>query len=378
MKEPIIIIGTGLAGYNLAKEIRKLDTETPLCLITQDDGCFYSKPQLSSSFGHNKLPDDLPLADVNKMRTQLDADIHTYTEVTAVEPDAHAVRIGDKTLSYSQLVFANGACVLPEKFSGDALNDLIRVNNLEDYRRFNTALSGKKTVAVIGAGLVGTEFALDLTTAGFDVHVIAMGKTPLDRFMPEACGEVVQAALAEKGIHWHLGQAIKAIHHDGNAYAVVAENETVNADVVLVAIGITPDVRLAKAAGLTVNKGIVVDDTCQSSHPDIYALGDCAEMSGVVRHYTAPILAAARGLAKTLTGTKTAVTIPVTPVVVKTPVHPIVMALPNNNQTGVWAIEIADKTGSKALFKSGEQLLGFVLTGACAVERQALLTQLKR
>lgn len=341
--------------------------------MTQDGGYFYSKPQLSSSLGHQKLPDDLILSDVNKMREQLQAEIHTYTEVTAVDSVAHLVKVGQKTFSYRKLIFANGAVVLPIVFSGSAANDVIRVNSLEDYRRLHHALTNKKTVAIIGAGLVGTEFAIDLTTAGLDVHVIAMGQTPLDRFMPAACGEAVKQALSEKGIQWHLGKPVQSVDYHHSGYLIDCGDEQVAADVVLMAIGITPDVALAKAAGLTVNKGIVVDGYCQSSDSDIYALGDCAEINGVVRNYTAPILYAARSLAKTLTDTKTAVDFPVMPVVVKSPAHPIVMVLPPQGQVGAWYVEYADKTGSKALFKAQDKILGFVLTGKAAAERAELI-----
>lgn len=372
MQKPLIIMGAGLAGYNLAKEIRKLDTTTPLCLMTQDDGAFYSKPQLSSSLGHQKTPEDLILSDVNKMREQLQAEIHTYTEVTRVDPAAHRLYVGDKCFEYSKLVFANGATVLPITFPGSANDEVLRVNNLEDYRRLYEALTGKKTVAIIGAGLVGTEFAIDLTAAGFKVQVIAMGQTPLDRFVPPACGEVIQDALTAQGITWHLGKTVTSIDREGAGYAVHCADMQIDADLVLMAIGITPNIALAKAAGLAVNKGIVVDEYCQSSDADVYALGDCAEIAGVVRNYTAPILHAARALAKTLTGTKTPLSFPIMPVVVKSPAYPIVMVLPAEAQAGDWTIERADAMGSKALFKLHGKLYGFVLTGQCAAERMEL------
>ncbi len=378
MQKPILIIGTGLAGYNLAKEIRKLDPIVPLCLITQDDGCFYSKPQLSSSLGHQKSPDDLMLSDVTKMREQLQAEIHTYTDVTAVDPVAHCVKAGDKIFPYGKLIFANGAKVLPVIFSGSAANEVIRVNNLEDYRRFYAALSGKKTVAIIGAGLVGTEFAIDLTSVGFTVHVVAMSQTPLDRFMLPACGEVVKHALSERGIHWHLNKTIQSIDHHSSGYVLDCGDEKIVADLVLVAIGITPDIALAQTAGLKVNKGIVVDDCCQSSDEDIYALGDCAEIVGVVRNYTVPILQAAKSLAKTLTGTRTPISFPIMPIIVKSPAYPIVMVLPSANQVGEWHVEIADKVGSKALFILNDQVFGFVLTGQYTSERMELIKILKQ
>ena len=107
--DPIIIIGTGLAGYNLAKELRKLDKETPITMITADDGRNYSKPMLSTGFGKNKTADELAMSSAADMAAQLNLTIRTHTHVTALRPDAHEIDLGPETLSYSKLVLAWGA-----------------------------------------------------------------------------------------------------------------------------------------------------------------------------------------------------------------------------------------------------------------------------
>lgn len=369
---PIIIIGTGLAGYTLAKEIRKIDKDVPLCLFSEDDGCFYSKPQLSATLAKGKLPDDLPLADVVAMRTQLNAEIHNYTTVSAVDTANKTVHVGEKSYAYSQCVFACGASVLPLPFKSKAENELLRVNNLEDYRRMHSALVGKKHIAIVGAGLVGTEFAVDLTSAGFTVDVIAMGEAPLDRFMPATCGKVVQEALAAHGVNWHLAQKVNDIHKVGKQFVIHTGEQTLEVDAVLIAIGIRPNIQLAAQAGVTVDKGIVSDDYCQTSAAHVYAVGDCAQMQGAVRNYTLPIFQAAKALAKTLCGDKTAVVLPVTPIITKTPCHPIVMVLPEQQQ-GEWQIEQAQAQGCKALYYVNDKLIGFILTGTFASERTSML-----
>ena len=106
---PIVIIGSGLAGYNVARELRKLDKETPLTIISADSGHFYSKPMLSSALGTGKTPQSIPMNSAEQMTGQLNATIRTQTRVTAIDPANHAVRIGDETIGYSKLVLAIGA-----------------------------------------------------------------------------------------------------------------------------------------------------------------------------------------------------------------------------------------------------------------------------
>jgi rubredoxin-NAD+ reductase len=150
----------------------------------------------------------------------------------------------------------------------------------------------------------------------------------------------------------------------------------VAADLALSAVGLKPNTALAASAGLAVGRGIRVDRLLHTSAPDVYALGDCAEVEGLVLPYVMPIMHAARALARTLSGDATALTYPPMPVVVKTPAHPVVVAPPAPGAEGRWLEEVLTD-GVRARFVAGDgRLLGFALTGAAVVEKQALTRQL--
>jgi rubredoxin-NAD+ reductase len=156
----------------------------------------------------------------------------------------------------------------------------------------------------------------------------------------------------------------------------LADGAVFDADVVLSAIGLKPRITLARAAGLKTNRGIVVGRSLETSAPDVYALGDCAEVEGLVLPFVMPIMHAARALAATLAGKPTPVSYPAMPVVVKTPACPTVVSPPPAGATGSWSIT-ADDESVKALFLgAGGKLLGFALNGKATAERAALTQQL--
>ena len=157
---PVIVIGTGLAGYNLVKEFRKQDAETPVLMITADDGRNYSKPMLSTGFTKGKSASALAMADAGKMAEQLNVTIRTNTRVTSIDADAHTVFIGEEPVEYSKLVLAWGAEPVAARIEGDAGEHIFAINDLQDYANFRAELDGKKRVLVMGAGLIGCEWRL--------------------------------------------------------------------------------------------------------------------------------------------------------------------------------------------------------------------------
>lgn len=372
MNVSVVIIGTGLAGYNLAREIRKHDKTIELTLITQDDGTFYSKPMLSNALAKGKSPAELAMADVQKMRMDLAATILTHTSVRRIDTANKTLVLDDTTLAYDKLVLALGATPIVAPVTGTAANEILTVNNLQDYHQFRRHLSGKKSVAIIGPGLIGCEFANDLIDAGYAVSVIGPDETPLGRLLPAETGLAVQQALQDKGVHWFLRTTLARIDKTGAAYTLTLQSgAVVNADLVLSAIGLRANTTLAAEAGLHCERGISVDRELTTSNSDIYALGDCAQVDGLLLPFILPLMQCVRALALTLSGTPTRVSYPAMPVLVKTPAYPLVVAPPAQADTGQWHID-KTATGSKALFKSGDALRGFALGGDAVNEKQAL------
>ncbi len=377
---PIVILGSGLAGYNVAKELRKLDKETPLMLISADSGSFYSKPMLSNALAQKKPPAAIALNSPEQMATQLNATVRAKTRVRAINAAAHTVNIGGETLTYSKLVLALGADQIRLPITGNAADTIITVNDLDDYGRFHSLLGtrdGTKRVVIIGGGLIGSEFANDLVVAGHHVEVIDIANQPLGRLLPPEGAALLQQKLAALGVTWHFGAGTQSVDRDGDALRVTLDNgKTLAADIVLSAVGLKPRTDLARAAGLMVNRGIVVNRLLQTSDADIYALGDCMEIENLVMPYVMPIMHAARALGATLGGKSTAVTFPAMPVMVKTPACPTIVSPPAPGAAGEWKVEqTAD--GVKSLFvDAAGKLLGFALNGAATAERAKLAPQL--
>ena len=373
MSSPIVIIGTGLAGYTLAREIRRRDAKVALCLITRDDGAFYSKPMLSNALGKHKTADELATATVEKMQEDLAAEILNHTTVKAIDTDRQRLELDNgKVLAYGQLVLAVGAQQIAPPVQGNGVDRICSVNSLQDYRQFRQRIAGKHSIAIIGPGLIGCEFANDLRHAEYEVHVIGPDAWPLGRLLPARAGAAVQQALHEVGVRWHLQSTVRQVNAAGDKLQLVLDNqEQLDVDVVLSAIGLRANNTLAQAAGLRLNRGIVVDRNLKASGDNVYALGDCAEVDGLVLPFVMPLMQQARALAATLTGEATAVTYPAMPVLVKTTSYPVVVSPPPVNAQGTWQ-EALQEGGVKALFKDGETLLGFALTGTAVSEKQAL------
>ncbi|MEN8218614.1 MAG: FAD-dependent oxidoreductase [Pseudomonadota bacterium] len=296
--------------------------------------------------------------------------ILTHTQVTQVDPQQHALYVGEKRLEYSQLVLALGAKPIRLAFEGDAADKVLSVNNLDDYSRFRAALQDAKRVTIMGAGLIGCEFANDLQPAGFSVTLVDPLKYPLGQMAPEKVGRTLQQVLQDLGVSLYFEKAVKRIDSAESGYRLTLTDESVlETDVVLSAIGLRPDTELAAACGLSVERGIVVDRYLKTSAEDIYAVGDCIQIEGLVLPYVMPLMNAARAVAKSLAGQLTTVNYPAMPVAVKTPACHIVVSPPPAQLAGEWEIE-AEGHDVRALFYTPEHKLGgFVLMGAKVAEK---------
>jgi rubredoxin-NAD+ reductase len=374
---PVVIIGTGLAGYNLAKEIRKLDRDIPLHLITADGGESYSKPMLSNALAKGKSASQLVLSTAEQMAAQLAATIYTHARVESIDPQTRIINTTSGDVHYSKLVLAVGASQIEPPLRGDAVDTVYSVNDLDDYAKFREALHNANHIGVIGPGLIGCEFANDLAAANKQVTVIGPSATPLDRLLPPEVGELLMRELEKAGVTWRLGVTATEVNKANGGFQITLSDAShLQVDLVLSAVGLRPNLELASNTGMAVNRGIVVDRMLQTSLHDIYALGDCIELQGMVLPFVLPLMNSARTLAKTLTGNPTEISYPAMPVVVKTPAHPVVVSPPAADSDGEWQIELED-SGARALYRAKDgSLLGFVLTGDKVEEKPALSKEL--
>ena len=377
MSAPVVIVGTGLAGYNLAREFRKLDSETPLLLITADDGRSYSKPMLSTGFGKNKEADGLSMAAPGAMAEQLKAQVRTHTRISAIDPGHKQLWIGEEAVPYRDLILAWGAQTVQVPVEGDAQDAIFPINDLEDYARFRAAAAGKRRVLIMGAGLIGCEFTNDLIAGGYEVDVVAPCEHVMPTLLHPAAAGAVQAGLEGLGARFHLGPVLIRLNRTADGVeAHLSNGDVIPCDVVVSAIGLRPRIDLAAAAGIRVNRGIEVDRLLKTSHANIFALGDCAEVEGLSLLYVMPLMSCARALARTLAGNPTAVSYGAMPITVKTPACPLVVSPVPRGYEGVWSVE-GHGADIKAVCRDADgNLLGYALTGQAVSEKLALNKEL--
>jgi rubredoxin-NAD+ reductase len=391
--KPIIIVGAGLSGYTVAREFRKLDKTQPLLIITTDDGSFYSKPMLSNALAQAKSAQQLASQSAAQMATQLGASIHATTRVLTIDAANKTVTTSAGVHAFDKLVLAVGAYPIRIPMAGDAADQVLSVNHLDHYHDFRTRLTeqvgakvgeNKRRVAILGAGLIGCEFADDLAGAGHAVTLIDPNRLPLAAIAPPALSQGMADALRAKGIALEFGTTAQTINRVADGLQVqLANGSSITVDIVLSAVGLRPDLALAQAAGIATERGIVVDAYGQTSVADIYALGDCAEytLSTVDRRtmpYIAPLMAAARAIARTLTGSATPIAHTPAPVIVKTPSYPLALLPPPLPMlaAGQWREAMQGDALVSRFFDANGIVQGFGVAPQQAALRQQLLSEL--
>lgn len=367
----VVVLGSGLAGYTLVRELRKLNREMPVTLVSRDSGDYYSKPMLSNAFAQGKDAGSLVLASAAEMAEQLGIALLENCEVRAINRASKQLETTAGLVEYDNLVLASGADAIRIPLQGDA--EVLSVNDLSDYARLRERLAAAKSVVIMGGGLIGCEFANDLAAAGYAVSVIDPGPYPLASLMPEQAGAQLLKPLSDLGVSWRFGVAVQAVDKALSGYALtLTDGAVMHADLVLSAIGLRPRSQLAREAGLEVNRGIVVNNRLQSSDAAIFALGDCAEIEGRVLPFVLPIMHAGRALAKVLNGEDAQVIFPAMPVVVKTPAHPVVVSPVARDAPGAWRTLATGNGISMGFFDPQGRMTGFVLTGVYASERNEM------
>ena len=382
---PIVIVGSGYAGYNLAEAIRKLDSQVGVVVLTQDEGMYYSKPALSTGLTMQQTAQDLVVELPLDRAHRLNIRIITHCTVERIDTKAKQLFTNIGQQPYGQLVLAQGAQAIKIPFAGDASADVISVNDLEDYRRYRDLLEGKERVLLIGNGLIGCEFANDLAATGKQVNVVGLTSWPMDRLLPEAVGRKLQDSLSSIGVSWWLENTVASVNYLDPAspqagYSVTLKSgDVLEVDVIVSAVGLQARTKLAINSGITCGVGIKTDARLMTNVPHVYALGDCVEFNGQLQPYIAPIYWGIQALSQTLIGTFTEVNYPQMTVVVKTPVCPITLLAPPHGQQGQWQLDESDKNAEKGMIarfnNTDGKVYGFVLQGDRVDQRKQLLEE---
>jgi rubredoxin---NAD+ reductase len=380
----IVIIGAGMAAYGLARELRKLDQARPLMLVASDAAAAYAKPMLSNAFALGKSAPQLASASAGQMADTLGAEVLAGTRVAAIDRDARAIETSAGRYGYDKLVLALGAEPIRLPLGGDGAGEVLSVNHLHDYAllRERLAQAGPGAhVAIIGAGLIGCEFADDLAAGGYRVTLIDPNPRPLAALAAPALADALVRAWARRPITLKLGTVAASVERSGGKLALaLSDGSAVQADIVLSAVGLRPSIALAQQARLATARGILVDALGQTSAPDIHALGDCAEYAhgagSAVLPYVAPMMAAARAIAATLAGIPTPIALKPEAVIVKTPSCKLALLPPPPGVRGEWTSHAdGERTIARFVDEAGV-LRGFGLSHHTPALRQQMLSAL--
>ncbi|WP_296209601.1 FAD-dependent oxidoreductase [Psychrobacter sp. UBA3480] len=331
-KKGVVVIGAGLAGWHVIDAIRAKDTEIPITLITADSGDRYHKPMLTMAISQNKRASDLVRASGSEAAKTAEVTLLANTQVTDIDPVSQTVQVrstaqSDDTLTtigYEKMVLAMGAHPI---FPKSLPQDLVwHVNHIERFSQLQEKLAaGSQHVAIVGAGMVGTEIAEDLLKAGHKVTLIDLNDAPLSQMLPAKATARIAKAIESQGIQFLGGYQVSAVtrvnnddSEDGEKlqvdYAPLstdADNtdtqplEPLMVDHVIASTGLTVDEQLPAAAGVEFDRrtGIVVDaTTLRTNAANIYAIGDCMSINGVACRYVAPLRAQAATIADDILG----------------------------------------------------------------------------
>lgn len=333
-KKGVVIIGAGLAGWHVIDAIRAKDTEIPITLITADSGDRYHKPMLTMAISQNKRASDLVRASGSEAANTAEVTLLANTQVIDIDPVSQTVQVrsttqSDDTLTtigYEKMVLAMGAHPI---FPKSLPQDLVwHVNHIERFSQLQEKLAaGSQHVAIVGAGMVGTEIAEDLLKAGHKVTLIDLNDAPLSQMLPAKATARIAKAIESQGIQFLGGYQVSAVtsvgsndddSNDGKKlrvdYATLSSDadntdtqplEPLIVDHVIASTGLTVDEQLPAAAGVEFDRrtGIVVDaTTLRTNAANIYAIGDCMSINGVACRYVAPLRAQAATIADDILG----------------------------------------------------------------------------
>lgn len=372
----IVIVGAGIAGWSVAEAIRKGDPDTSLLLISACEGISYPKPALSTALAHGKTVEDIADMDAASKAASLNIDVRTETRVIKIDSKKKRLTTAKGGIQYGKLILALGAHQRELPVDGDAADSVLRVNDLMAYRKLRSRLeSGVQHVTILGAGLIGCEFAEDLTAGGYQVSVIEPADYPLASLLPEDTAQQLRQHIEEKGVKWHFNSTLDSVEHsDGRLRAIMSNGDAFETDLVLSAAGLVANTQLAEKAGLGVNRGVITGRLMQTTEQDIFAIGDCAEVEGQVFAYIEPIRRQAETIAAKLRGEdKPFSTLP--PLVrVKTPSFPLTICPPRRDEAPAIIQQPAEQ--GRIDYLVDDQLVGFVLSGVQATHGANLYRQI--
>jgi apoptosis-inducing factor 3 len=270
----IVIVGGGAAGFAAAEMLRRQDYRGSIVMLSTDAGAPVDRPNLSKDYLAGSAPEDwLPLRP-DSFYGDAAIDLRLETEVTSIDTRARAVTLaGGDTVPYDRLLLATGAEPVRLPMQGADQSHVHTLRSLADCRAIIGLADGARSAIVIGASFIGLEAAAALRARNIEVHVVGLEQRPMERVLGPDMGDFVRSLHEEHGVIFHLGDTVTAI--DGK-HATLKSGGMLEADLVVVGVGVRPRLALAEKARLAIDRGVTVNACLETSVAGIYAAGDIA------------------------------------------------------------------------------------------------------
>jgi 3-phenylpropionate/trans-cinnamate dioxygenase ferredoxin reductase subunit len=279
--QTFVIIGASLAGAKAAETLRTEGFTGRVVLVGEEAERPYERPPLTKDYLRGEAEREKVFVHDESFYAEYDIELRTAIRATALDPDKHTVTLtgdgDDEQCSYDRLLLTTGASPRRLDIPGADLPGVYSLRSLADTDDLANGIGQADTVAVIGAGWIGSEVAASARQLGHNVAIVAPSIVPLERVLGIEVGWVYRTLHTTHGVDLHLQTGVDALVGADSVEALeLSDGTRLVADVVLVGIGAVPRAELAKTSGLTVEDGIVVDAYLRTSHPDVFAAGDVA------------------------------------------------------------------------------------------------------
>lgn len=280
--DSIVIIGGGLGGAKAAEALREQGFKGSISLISNEADAPYERPPLSKAYLAGQAPFEDALVHPLPWYREHDVDLRLSTSATAFDKDRRTVTLSDgATLSYDKLLLATGAIPRPLRVPGADADNVLYLRRHGDADAIRATFGADQRLVIIGAGWIGLEVAAAARGGHTDVTIVEMAELPLLGVLGPEIAQTFADLHAANGVRLCLGVELAEITVDGGQLSGVrlADGTLIDADAVVIGVGVTPDVALAEAAGLATDNGVLVDASLRTSDSDVYAVGDIANQA---------------------------------------------------------------------------------------------------
>lgn len=305
-KQKLVVIGNGMAGIGTVEQILKLSSQFEITVFGSEPHPNYNRIMLSYVLEGSKTIDDIVLNDLNWYKDQ-GITLHTGTSVVQIDENAkEVITESGMKVPYDKVIIATGSNSFILPIPGSDKQGVVGFRDIADCEQMMVAAKNYRKAAVIGGGLLGLEAAKGLVQLGMDVTVVHLMGDLMERQLDHQAAGMLKAELERQGIKFKMEAQTAELLGDERVTGLrFADDSVLEADFVVMAVGIKPNTAVAKASGIEVNRGIVVNDYLQTSRKDVYSVGECTEHRGVCYGLVAPLFEQGAVLAKHICGVET-------------------------------------------------------------------------